>query len=110
MLGQPGVQLLRIASAETAQGPYGELSAPITPDGLWVEGPTAIMIDGAAVLYYDAYRSRHYGAMRSTDMVHWEDVSDQLEMPFEGTPERVRHGTVIAVPRALVDRLRALNN
>ena len=96
---------LRIATAETAQGPFGDLSAPITPEGLWVEGPTAIMIDGAAVLYYDAYRDRHYGVMRSTDLVHWEDVSDQLQMPFEGTPARVRHGTVIEVPRSIIDRL-----
>lgn len=97
---------LRISTAITAQGPYGELSAPFTPDGVWVEGPTAIEIDGAVVVYYDAYIEKHYGAMRSVDLNHWEDISDQLVMPFEGTPKRVRHGTVIAVPRELLDRLR----
>ncbi len=97
---------LRVAPAATAQGPFGELGSPITPAGVWVEGPTAFMADGAAILLYDAYRDRHYGALRSNDLVHWEDASAELELPFEGTPERVRHGTVIAVPRELVDRLR----
>lgn len=96
---------LRVASAASAQGPFGELGAPFTPPGLWVEGPTAVEIDGATVVYYDAYRNRHYGAMRSVDLVHWEDVSDQLHMPFEDTPERVRHGTAIAVPRELGEKL-----
>ncbi len=101
----PPKKHLRIARAETVQGPFGELSAPITPPGLWVEGPTAVMVDGAAVIYYDAYRTKHYGALRSADLAHWEDVSDRLVMPFEGTKERVRHGTIISVPRELVDHL-----
>ena len=30
--------------------------------------------------------------------VHWEDVSDKMQFPDEGTKKRMRHGTVIAVP------------
>lgn len=50
---------------------------------------------------------KHYGAMRSRDLQTWEDVTDQMSFPNEGTPLRLRHGTVIAVPAELVDRLRA---
>ena len=102
----PPKKHLRLARAESRQGPFVDLGPPFTPEGLWVEGPTALTVDGAVVVYYDAYVDKHYGAMRSTDLVHWEDISDRIDMPFEGTPERVRHGTIIEVPRALVDRLR----
>ena len=40
--------------------------------------------------------------MRSRDLVHWEDVSDKMQFPDEGTKKRMRHGTVIAVPEEVV--------
>ncbi|MET0265789.1 MAG: glycoside hydrolase family 43 protein [Duganella sp.] len=98
----PPKKHLQVASAPDLQGPFGKLSAPITPPKLWVEGPTAIQIGQDVVLYYDAYITKHYGAMRSRDLVHWEDVSDKMHFPDEGTPQRMRHGTVFAVPQAVV--------
>ena len=58
------------------------------------------------LLYYDAYQKKHYGVMRSRDLQTWEDASPQLRLPDEGTPVRMRHGTVIEVPRVILDRLR----
>ena len=58
------------------------------------------------LVYYDAYTTKHYSALRSRDLKTWETVKDKLFFPFEDTPERMRHGTVIEVPRALIDRLR----
>lgn len=101
----PPKKYLQVASAKSLQGPFGKLSAPITKEGLWVEGPTAVQIGDAAVIYYDAYTTHRYGALRSTDMINWEDVSDQMHFPDEGTPVRMRHGTVIPVPVALVEKL-----
>ncbi|MET0319395.1 MAG: glycoside hydrolase family 43 protein [Duganella sp.] len=98
----PPKKHLQVAEAPDVQGPFGALSAPITPPKLWVEGPTALQIGDDVVLYYDAYITKHYGAMRSRDLVHWEDVSDRMRFPDEGTPRRMRHGTVIAVPEAVV--------
>jgi len=102
----PPKKHLQIAESDDVRGPFRNLSAPFTPPGLWVEGPTAIQIGGYFIVYYDAYQKRHYGAMRSRDLQTWEDVSSQLVMPDEGTPLRMRHGTVIEVPRSLIDRLR----
>jgi hypothetical protein len=98
----PPKKHLQMADAPDVQGPFGALSAPITPAKLWVEGPTALQIGDDVVLYYDAYITKHYGAMRSRDLVHWEDVSDRMQFPDEGTPRRMRHGTVIAVPEEVV--------
>ena len=96
---------LRVGPAAGPRGPFGPLGAPFTPPGMWVEGPSALKIGEDYVVYFDAYIEKHYRAMRSRDLVTWEDVTARMEFPFEGTPERMRHGTVIEVPRAMVDRL-----
>ena len=101
----PPKKYLQLAAAPDLQGPFGKLSTPITAPGLWVEGPTALQIGEDVIVYYDAYITKHYGAMRSRDLVHWEDVTAKMHFPDEGTPQRLRHGTVIAVPQALIDCL-----
>ncbi|MYM35420.1 family 43 glycosylhydrolase [Duganella sp. FT94W] len=105
----PPRKYLQVVAAPDPHGPFGKLSAPISPPGVWVEGPTAIQIGADTIVYYDAYIDKRYGALRSRDLVHWEDVSQQMHFPDEGTPQRMRHGTVIAVPEALLDRLRKAN-
>lgn len=97
---------LRIGSADSVSGPFGKLSEPFTPPELWVEGPTAVKIGNEFLVYFDAYTTKHYRVMRSRDLNTWEDVTDKASFPNEGTPERMRHGTVIKVPRALIERLR----
>ncbi|PTX92655.1 glycoside hydrolase family 43 protein [Opitutus sp. ER46] len=98
---------LQLAAAPSFEGPFGQLSAPFTPPGVWVEGPTAVQVGEDYVVYYDAYKDRHYGALRSRDLRTWEDVTARMHFPDEGTPQRMRHGTVIEVPAELVARLKA---
>lgn len=104
----PPKKTLQIAAAPDLQGGFGPLSRPISKPGLWVEGPSALQVGADTIIYYDAYTNKHYGALRSRDLVNWEDVSDKLHFPDEGTPLRVRHGTAIAIPATLAARLRAL--
>ena len=105
---RPPRKHLQVAPAAGVQGPFGKPGAPFTPAGKWVEGPTALQVGEYAVVYYDAYATRHYGALRSRDLVHWEDVTERMHFPDEGTPARMRHGTAFAVPAALVDKLQTL--
>jgi hypothetical protein len=58
-------------------------------------------------MYFDAYLDKRYVGMRSRDMVKWEDVTSQMHFSDEGTPVRMRHGTVIPIPRSLANQLRA---
>ena len=83
----------------------GPLSSPISPRGTWVEGPTAIKVGEYHFVYFDAYTTHRYGALRSKDLKTWEDVSSQMSFPFEGTRQRMRHGTVFAVPAGLARNL-----
>jgi hypothetical protein len=98
---------LRLAPAESVQGPFGPLSAPFSPPALWSEGPTAVKIGGDTLVYFEAYRDKHYCALRSRDLKTWEDVTSEVSFLFPGTSERMKHGTVLAVPRSLIDRLLA---
>ncbi len=91
----PPKKHLRIARARTALGPFGPLTAPLP--GSWVEGPSAIRVGGQTVVFFDRYREKKYGAVRSSDLKSWEDISDWIQMP-----PRASHGTVVEVPRALL--------
>jgi hypothetical protein len=89
---------LRVAPAEGVAGPFGELAPPFTTD--WVEGPTAIRVGDDHVVYYDCYTKHCYGAMRSRDLKTWEDVSDRIAFP-----KGARHGTVLEVPKEVLEKL-----
>jgi hypothetical protein len=103
----PPRKYLQIAEAPDLRGPFKALSAPFTAKGLWVEGPTAIKAGDDYIVYYDAYTTKHYGALRSRDLKTWEDVTGKMHFPDEGTPVRMRHGTVFAAPDAIIAKLQA---
>ncbi|RFB04938.1 glycoside hydrolase family 43 protein [Parvularcula marina] len=91
---------VRIAIAADPEGPWGPASPPISPDGIWIEGPTSVKIGEQFYVYYDAYMEHRMMALRSPDLIHWEDISDRLNFP-EGS----RHGTVLPIDRETLERL-----
>lgn len=92
---------IRVAFALRAEGPFRDVSGPISPD--WVEGPSVLRIGETWMLYYDEYTRHRYGAARSTDLQRWEVVASGLEFP-----EGARHGTAFTAPRDVLQRLKAL--
>ena len=96
---EPIQKNLRVAFADQAAGPYGPPSAPIT-GAYWAEGPTAIQLGSKWLVYFDKYTEHKYGAVTSTDLVHWTDISDQIQFP-KGT----RHGTVFRISKKELARL-----
>ena len=91
--------MLRIAYSNTLTGGYSEPSAPITGK-YWAEGPTVLKKGHQWIVYFDKYRDHKYGAVTSTDLVHWTEISDLLEMP-----KGIRHGTVVAITKQELDIL-----
>ena len=75
------------------------VSAPITGD-YWAEGPSPLKVGDDLYVYFDKYRDRRYGAVRSRDGVAWEDISEQIVFP-KGT----RHGTAFPVTEKVLERL-----
>ena len=90
---------LRVCWGDQAAGPFGPAGPAFTPD--WVEGPSVVRVGDAWIVYYDCYTKHRYGAHKTKDFVSFEDISAQLSFPRD-----TRHGTVLQVPRAIVDRLR----
>jgi len=88
---------LRVAEATRPEGPYGPASGPISKD--WVEGPSVLKAGDSWIVFYDEYRERRYGAIRSRDLKTWEAVAVTF-------PVGTRHGTAFAVPAALASMLR----
>lgn len=82
---------LRVATSNRSTGGYSKPSAPITGN-YWAEGPTAIYDKGQWIVYFDKYTEHAYGAVRSADGVHWEDISAQVQFP-----DGARHGTVLKI-------------
>ena len=91
----PPKKHLRIARARTPLGPFEPLSPPLP--GSWVEGPSAIRVGRDTIIFFDRYRDKRYGALRSRDLRRWEDISQFIRMPVGAS-----HGTVIKAPRALL--------
>ena len=89
---------IRIATSSQLVDDYSPASEPIT--GNWVEGPTAVQTNEGWVVYFDRYREHQMGAVLSTDLENWTDISDRLNFP-EGT----RHGTVFKVEKSVLDGL-----
>jgi len=91
---------LRIATGDRAEGPFSAASPSITGD--WVEGPSAIRIGDAFYIYFDHYgKPQFYGATKSSDLVHWQDISDRVSFP-----KGARHGTVLRVPDRVIEEIR----
>jgi len=90
---------IRASFSDKANGPYGQVSKPITGD-YWAEGPSVVKIKDQWIVYFDKYRLHKYGAVMSRDLENWEDISDKVQFP-----EGARHGTVFEVDKRIVDNL-----
>ena len=75
---------------------------PAITGNYWAEGPTAIKIGNEWIVYFDKYREHKYGAVTSTDLQTWTDVSDQISFP-----KGIRHGTVLKISKAELTTLLA---
>ncbi|HRZ96903.1 MAG TPA: hypothetical protein P5084_05060, partial [Paludibacter sp.] len=96
---EPVQKNLKIAFADELTGPYSAASKAITGN-YWAEGPTALKMDGKWLVYFDKYRDHKYGAISSTDLTNWTDISDQISVP-----KGIRHGTILEVSEKEFERL-----
>lgn len=97
----PPQKNLRVTVSDHAAGPYPvQVSEPITGK-YWAEGPTPLQVGEYGYVYFDKYTEHKYGAVRSKDMVNWEDVSDQVSFP-----NGVRHGTAFKVSDKVFRKLK----
>lgn len=94
---------LKISFANSFEGPWTTPSVPFT--GEFVEGPTVAKVDDDYFVYFDAYREKIYGVMKTKDFVSFEDITTEIHIP-----EGHKHGTIVKVPLSLVDGLKKAKN
>ena len=73
------VQRLRIASADAPDGPYGKPSNVIQNNDS-PEGPVCYRLGSQTIIFFNTYTRS--GAVRSSDMEHWEDISAGVVLRF----------------------------
>ncbi len=90
---------LHIAYSNQLIGGFGKPSDKITGN-YWAEGPTTLKIGDKWIVYFDKYRDHKYGAIESSDLKNWTDISDKISLP-----RGIRHGTIFKVSKAELERL-----
>ncbi len=90
---------LRVAFGENPLGPYTNISGPFTD--VFTEGPSVLRLEDAWLIYYDSYRKKKYGAVKTTDFISFTDISDKISVP-----EGHKHGTVFKVNEKVLKRLK----
>jgi len=96
---EPVQKNIKIATSKKLNSGYSEASAPITGN-YWAEGPTTLKINGTWIVYFDKYRDHQYGAVQSTDLKNWTDISDKISLP-----SGIRHGTIFTISKAAFELL-----
>ncbi len=89
---------LKIAFAQAPEGPYTAASAPFTEG--FIEGPAVEKVGDEYYVYFDVYRKKIYGAMRTKDFMTFIDETNQVNVP-----KGHKHGTIFKAPQATVQAL-----
>jgi hypothetical protein len=89
---------LRVAFSEHIGGPYKDISEPLTE--MYTEGPTALKTGDEWLVYYDRYRAKDYGAIKTKDLKTWTDVTADVSCPHGQ-----RHGAVLKISREILSGL-----
>ena len=90
---------LKVAFATSPTGPYSKPSSAFSDE--FVEGPTVEKIKNEYYIYFDEYRKFSFGAVKTTDFIHFVNVSDKLNIP-----QGHKHGTIFKAPVSVNNNLK----
>lgn len=96
---EPAQKNLKIAYSDQLTGPYS-VAGPAITGNYWAEGPTVLRKGNDWLVYFDRYRDHKFGAILSSDLKNWKDVSDQISLP-----NGIRHGTILQVSKKELKKL-----
>lgn len=89
---------IKIAFAKNALGPYTKASEAFSPN--FTEGPAVAKVGDEYLIYYDQYRDKIYGAMKTKDFKTFTDFTKQVSVPAGH-----KHGTIFKVSKKTLNRL-----
>lgn len=89
---------IKVAYASTALGPYTNVTAAFTPS--YSEGPAVLKAGNNWLIYYDAYRDKKFGAVKTTDFKTFTPADSEISIP-----EGHKHGTIFKVKKKVLEQL-----
>ena len=89
---------LKVAFADSPAGPYSPASRPFTES--FVEGPSVVRLGDDYLIYFDVYKKKIYGAMRTRDFLNFTDETKNVSVPAGH-----KHGTIFKAPEPVVKAL-----
>lgn len=89
---------IKVAFARDPLGPYSQASEPFTPN--FTEGPTVAKVGKDYLIYYDQYRDKIFGAMKTRDFKTFTDITKEVSLP-----ERHKHGTIFTVKKKTIRQI-----
>lgn len=92
---------LKVAFSDSPLGPYKNISEPFT--GSFTEGPTVIRVNDEWLIYFEAYREKKYGAVRTRDFKTFTVISDGVKVP-----EGHKHGTIFKVNEQVLNTIKKM--
>ncbi|KAA2242024.1 DUF4038 domain-containing protein [Chitinophaga agrisoli] len=89
---------IKVAFGANATGPFTDVSKAFTPN--FTEGPTVVKTGNDWLIYFDAYREKLYGAVKTTDFKTFTNITDDVSVPAGH-----KHGTIFKVKEDVLDAL-----
>jgi hypothetical protein len=89
---------LKVAFGQSPLGSWNDISEPFTRQ--FTEGPAVLRTGNEWLIYFDAYRDKTYGAVKTSDFKNFEDVSSEISLP-----EGHKHGTVFMADEGILKGL-----
>ena len=89
---------LKVAFAKSPTGPYTRATSSFTQS--YTEGPSVEKINDNYLIYFDEYKKHTFGAVKTTDFIHYTNISKEISIPIGH-----KHGTIIQVPASIVKKL-----
>ena len=89
---------IKIAFSNNPLGPYKNFTKRFTE--MYSEGPSVTQAGNNWLIYYDSYRLKRYGAMRTTDFKTFTNIGDSVSVPAGH-----KHGTIFKVTKKQLNLL-----
>jgi hypothetical protein len=90
-----------VAFSSNPLGPYSGYSKRFTE--MYSEGPTIAKAGNNWLIYYDSYRLKKFGCVRTTDFKTFTNIADSVSVP-----EGHKHGTIFMVSENTLKKLKAV--
>lgn len=90
---------LKVAFAKSPTGPYSKPSDAFTQS--FVEGPTVEKVGEDYLIYFDEYREFTYGAVKTRDFIHFQNISEEVSVP-----KGHKHGTIFKASSSILGKMK----